>query len=134
MNTDRQTDRQTVSSKNIYTFCSFFNLISTAQFPNRIKYNSNRATDNSMIDFTKFGNCIVEIFHNDLSDHDAQFIIINDIMSQYQCNGTYMMWKFDEGSTRDLITRLRYEAWRHMFGNCDVYSIFNSFFWHIKYI
>jgi hypothetical protein len=122
-----QTVWQTVSTKNIYTLCSIYNLTSTVQFPNRIKNNCNSAID-IIIDLTKFGNCIVQPFHNDLSDHDAWIIIINDNMSHYQCNGTYMMWNFDEGSTTDFIIRLRYEAWGHMFGNCDVEVVFNFFF------
>jgi hypothetical protein len=97
------------------------------QFPTRIQNNSNTAIDKNFIDLTKLGSYRVQRFYNDLSDHDAKIIKINDIILQYQGNNTYKTRNFNKDSLNDFITRLTYETWRNIYANYDVDVRFNSF-------
>jgi len=86
-----------------------YGLCSTVQFPSRIQNNSYSAIDNIFIYTFKFSNFSLYPITNGLSDHDAQSIIIRNILKQ-NCN-TYLYFnqKTDKFSTVDFNTKLSYD-------------------------
>ena len=50
-----------------------------ADFPTRLQNSSISANDNIFMDYTRQGNYEIYPVHNDLSDHDAQLILIPDV-------------------------------------------------------
>jgi len=60
-------------------------LCSTVQYPTRVQNNSYSATDNIFINTFKFSNFSLYPIINGLSDHDAQSIIMHNILQQ-NCN------------------------------------------------
>jgi len=62
-----------------------YGLCSTVQFPTRIQNNSYSKIDNIFINTIKFSNFSLYPIINGLSDHDAQSIIMRNILEQ-NCN------------------------------------------------
>jgi meiotically up-regulated gene 157 (Mug157) protein len=69
----------------LYLLLASYGLCSTVQFPTRIQKNSSSAIDNIFINTFKFNNFFLFPTINGLSDHDAQTIIICNILEQ-NCN------------------------------------------------
>ena len=61
-----------------------YNLFAIVHFPTRSQYQSSTAIDNIFIDTYKITNYTVFPLHNELSDHDAQMLNINDVNLQQQ--------------------------------------------------
>lgn len=56
-------------------------------FPARLQNNSISANDNIFMDYTMQGNYEIYSVHNDLSHHDAHFILIPDVdFHVHACN------------------------------------------------
>ena len=104
-----------------------YSLSSTVQFPTRIQNKSQSAIDNIFINTFKFNSFTVYPIINDLSDHDAQSILIHNIFEQNSHSNFYFNQKIDKPSIRDFNTKLSYETWENIFGEDDVNTIFNNF-------
>ena len=104
-----------------------YGLSSTVQFPTRNQYKSQSAIDNIFINTFKFNSFTVYPIINDLSDHDAQCILIHNMSEQNSHSNFYFNQKTDKASIRDFNTKLSYETWENIFGEDDVNIIFNNF-------
>jgi hypothetical protein len=66
-----------------------YDLYSTVQFPTRIHNNSVSTIDNISINIVKYDNFIIYSLVNGMSDHDAQIIVLHDIIIQNDNNYSY---------------------------------------------
>jgi hypothetical protein len=102
-------------------------LSSIVTFPNRIQKKSHTIIENVFINTIKF--LIFSIYPsiNGLSDHDAQCLIIHDILKYNLNTNALFNRKFDKLSVADFNNKLRYELWDNVFNKNDVNSSFNNF-------
>jgi hypothetical protein len=85
-----------------------YNLISIVDFPTIHSNTSFSAIDNIFIDISRFHDYAITPFSNDLSDHDAQILIIKTLgQSQYARSKTVR--KVDQHSISDFIYKLSNE-------------------------
>jgi hypothetical protein len=104
-----------------------YGLCSTVEFPTRIQNNSHSAIDNIFINTFKFNNFSLFRIINGLSDHNAQRIIIRNILEQ-KCNTHFCFnRRIDRFSIIDFNTKLSYESWEDIFAENVVNTIFNNF-------
>ena len=104
-----------------------YGLSSIVTFPTRIQGNSCTIIDNIFINTFKFNNFSVYPTINGLSDHDAQCLILHDIL-KYKLNANALFnRKFDKLSIADFNNKLSYELWDNVFSENDVNTSFNNF-------
>jgi hypothetical protein len=97
----------------------------TVNFPTRIAKDSRTAIDNICIHKTR--NYTINPVINGLSDHDAQMMIIDSIMSSGQvCNLQYIR-NYSSNNVIKFQEMLSYELWDDVFTNDNVNNIFNAF-------
>jgi len=104
-----------------------YGLYSTIQFPTRITNCSASTTDNIFINTVKFNDFIVHPLINGISDHDAQTIVLHDIIIQNESNYFYFTRKFNKSLALDFNIKLTYESWDSVFSYNDVNLSFNDF-------
>jgi hypothetical protein len=104
-----------------------YGLCSTVQFPTRIQKNSYSAIDNIFINTFKFNNFFLFPIINGLSDHDAQTIIIRNILEKKCDTHVCFNRRIDKFSIIDFNTKLSYESLKCIFAETDVNTIFNNF-------
>jgi hypothetical protein len=92
-----------------YVFCI------TVQFPTRIQNNSYSTIDNIIINTSKFNNFFLFPIINGLSDHDAQTIIIRNILEKNCDIHVCFNRIIDKFSIIDFNTKLSYESWEDIF-------------------
>jgi hypothetical protein len=103
-----------------------YNLINIVDFQTRHNFTSSSAIDNIFIDISHFHDYSLIPFSNDLSDHDAQTLIIKTLcQSQYDRSKTVR--KVDQHTISDFIYELSNESWDSICNNTDVNLMFNSF-------
>ena len=102
-----------------------YGLCSTVQFPTRIQNNSHSAINNIFINTFKSNSFSLYPIINGLSDHDAQSIIMRNILEQ-NCN-TYFHFNQKVDKFVDFNTKLSYESWEGIFAENNVNTIFNNF-------
>jgi len=113
-----------------------YNLTAIVNFSTRSQGISSTLMDNIFIDNSKLSNYTVSSFFNGLSVHDAQLLIIKDINLQSQGYYVYITRNINNYSINELKFNLNHETWDCVlycivFGlnnNCDVDTLFNSFF------
>jgi hypothetical protein len=102
-----------------------YNLIGIVDFP-RHNHTSSSAIDNIFIDISHFHDYSLTPFSNDLSDQDAQILIIKTLcQSQYDRSKTVR--NVDQHTISDFIDKISNESWDNTFNNMDVNLMFNSF-------
>jgi hypothetical protein len=74
----------TLRKNQLNSLLTTYNLFSTVDFPTRIRKKSSTAIDNIFIDISKKEEYRIYSLINGLSDHDAQFIIIHNIVLYLQ--------------------------------------------------
>ena len=102
-------------------------------FPTRNFKNSSSLIDNIYIN-TYTHDFSVQPFINGLSDHDAQTIIINNILNPIPRQALSHNRKFDSNSTNNFAFMLSFENWQDVFLEEDVNLIFNNFLNTYTYI
>jgi hypothetical protein len=85
-----------------------YNLIGTVNFPTRIVKNSRTATDNIYIN--KRRNYTINPLINALSDHDAQMIIIDNMMLTEQVHNHHYMRKYTNYNINKFQNMKSYES------------------------
>jgi hypothetical protein len=101
-------------------------LYRTVQFPTRIHNNSVSKIDNVFLNIFKYNNFIVYTLVNGISDHDAQIIVLLDIIIQNDNNYFYYTRKFNKSLVLDFNFKLTYESWDNAFSYDDVKLSFNN--------
>jgi hypothetical protein len=79
------------------------------------------------IDYLRLGTYKIIPLPNSISDHDAQLILIHDIILPIPPKGCWITRKFDKGSLADFNYKLSSEIWNDVFEENDVNVMFNSF-------
>ena len=102
-----------------------YNLIGIVDFPLRHDHTSSSAIGNIFIDISHFHDYSLTPFSNDLSDHDAQILIIKTLC-QSQYDRTTTVRKVDQHTISNFIDKLSKESWDSTFNNTDVNLMFNS--------
>ena len=103
-----------------------FGLFSTIKFPTKNFDNSHTLIDNIFIDTNRFSFSAKPLVTG-LSDHDAQIIVLSDIMCSSPNKLPSCISIIDDSSTRKFIELLSYENWEGVFQDFDVNLIFNTF-------
>ena len=103
-----------------------YNLTSTVYFPTRIQNNSATDIDNIFINISKFDDYIISPIVNEMSDHDAQLITINNINLKILNNTPRFIRNINKHGIFDFKNKLSLETWDNIF-EIDVNSIYNSF-------
>jgi antitoxin component of RelBE/YafQ-DinJ toxin-antitoxin module len=70
---------KTNGKKQINSLLTTYNLIHTVNFATRIQNDSRTAIDNIFVDCIRFSSSSTSPIINGLSDHDAQYLMINNI-------------------------------------------------------
>jgi hypothetical protein len=87
-NIDYLIDNCTKSQFN--SLLNYYNLLSIVDFPTRIQNTSKSATDNIFVDYSRLETFKITPICNGISDHDAQLLLIHDIMLPFLSKG---FWK-----------------------------------------
>jgi len=103
-----------------------FNLFSSVKFLTRNVITSHTLIDNIFTDIKKFDFSTKPLV-NGLSDHDAQFITLYDIMCPTFKQPPSYIRIIDINSMHKFSELLSYENWEGVFQDMDVNQIFNSF-------
>ena len=106
---------------------TLYGLSSIVTFPTRIQKNSQTIIDNIFIITLKFNNFSVYPCVNGVSDHDAQLLIIYDIITDKPYTIASFRRKFDKLSCANFNNKLSYELWDNVFSEKDVDTSFNNF-------
>ena len=104
-----------------------YGLYSKIQFPTRITNSSASTIDNIFINTVKFSDFIVHPLINGMSDHDAQIIVLHDIIIQNESKYFCFTRKFNKSLVLDFNIKLMYEPWDSIFSYNDVNLSFNNF-------
>ena len=104
-----------------------YNLMGIVEFPTRFGTNSQTAVDNIFIDTSTFQEYKLYPLINGLSDHDAQYLIIDNEEIKVEDNHTYFKRKMNKYTIADFQLKLSHETWEQVFNGTDVNEIFNSF-------
>jgi hypothetical protein len=104
-----------------------YGLHSTIQFPTRIANSFTSTIDNIFINTFTLNDFIVHPLINGISDHDAQIIVLHDVIIQNESNCFYFTQKFNKSLALDFNIKLSYESWDSVFSYNDVNLSFNNF-------
>jgi hypothetical protein len=104
-----------------------YGLFSIVTFPTRIQKKSHTIIDNVFINTIKFNTFSIHPSINGLSDHDAQCLIMYDILKYNLNTNALFNRKFDKLSIADFNKKLSYALWDNVFSENDVNSSFNNF-------
>jgi hypothetical protein len=77
-------------------------------------------------------NYTIRPFIDGLSDHDAKFILLNNVILQEQACETQLVRKINNYTVAKFQLKLSYENWDEIFVESDVNTLFNNF--HSTYL
>ena len=109
---------------NLLLFC---NLTSIINFPTRVENTSITAVDNIFIDVFQLESYTATSIINDMSEHDAQLLIINTDYSHVPIHTLKTIKKINKYTIYDFIDELNCESWDSIFNSEDINTMFNSF-------
>jgi hypothetical protein len=104
-----------------------YKLQSTVDFPTRISTNSSTTTDNIFIDKSKNIKFTIHPYSNRLSDHNAQVLILHNIITHNLPVCSYTKRLINISTISEFKLHLSYESWENVFSDNDVNIIFNNF-------
>jgi len=102
-------------------------LTSIINFPMRVENTSATAVDNIFIDVSQLESYTATPIINDMSDHDAQLLIISTDYSHVPIHKLKTVRKINKYTISDFIDELNCESWDSIFNSEDVNPMFNSF-------
>jgi len=102
-----------------------YNLIGTVSFPTRKTNASTTAFDNIFTARTK--NYTIYPFTNGLSDHEAQILVIENIIFAKQRSNTTTKRDINDQRIMEFTSLLSYENWEEIFVEDDANLSFNTF-------
>jgi hypothetical protein len=102
-----------------------YNLIGTVSLPTRKTNTSITAIDNIFIARTK--NYIIDPFNNGLSDHEAQILVIENIVLTKQRNNIATKGDINDQSMLEFQLLLSHKNWKEIFMEVDANISFNKF-------
>jgi hypothetical protein len=102
-----------------------YNLIGTVSFPTTTTNTSATAIDNIFVD--KGRNYTIKPQINGLSDHDAQLLVLNNIVKIRNNNKSFSVRNINKKTIAEFQLLLSMELWEDVFNVTDVNSMFNNF-------
>jgi hypothetical protein len=121
-------DDEDTNKLKLISLLTSYHLCSIVDFPTTVTGISATAMDNFFIN--KCRNYIFSItsLPNDLSDHDAQILTLNNILFSNQPNHPVFRRVINECTIMEFNTNFSYESWADVFNiNDDVNLMFNTF-------
>jgi hypothetical protein len=100
-----------------------YNLTSIVSFPTRIVNGSNTAIDNFFINSSQ--NYTIKPLINGMSDHDAQLLVMEDIMVPAHKLTSYFIRDFNDHSIQDFLLQLSLENWEEVQGIIQILYLIN---------
>jgi len=104
-----------------------FGLYPTVNFPKRIYNNSISTIDNVFINLTNQSRFSVYPCINGLSDHDAQIMVLHDMVNMTHEKHLFFCRRFNDVAITDLNIELSYESWEDVLSYKDVNMSFDKF-------
>jgi hypothetical protein len=105
-----------------------YNLFHITDFPTRTTKGSNTAIDNICIDLSRINSFQIFSLTNGLSDHEAQYLRLNNIF--YHQTGNYSIVKkrlITNSAVSTCIKLLKNASWDYIFNYADVNQTFSLF-------
>jgi hypothetical protein len=103
-----------------------FNLANTVDFPTRICNFTGTANENIFIYFTLINSFVISPIVNGLSNHDAQLLILNNVLTKEKSSSlVYKTHLVDEVSTSTFLQSLNNETWEHIYEQEDINKTFS---------
>jgi len=102
-----------------------YNLIGTVSFPTRTTNTSSSAIDNIFVD--KGRNYTIKPYINGLSDHDAQLLILNDMVQKVNSTKYFFIRNINKNTIAEFQFLLSMEQWEDVFNVTDVNIMFKNF-------
>jgi len=94
--------------------------MSAVQFATRIISRTNSAVDNNIfIDTSHIRKHTACLFIKDMSNHDAQIINLQNILTQNKLRETKIIWKFTKYSINYFKIKLSHETWNNLVNEND---------------
>ena len=106
---------------------SSFGLSDIITFPTRIHKESQTIIDSIFINIDKLNNYSIFPVINGLSDHDAQSLIIHDLLNYKPRSTFHYFRKLNELEKAKFNIKLSYESWNQVFDSNYVNTCFNNF-------
>ena len=113
--------------KSLETMLSSFGLSDIITFPTRIQNESHTKIDNIFINTKKLNNYLVYPSVNGLSDHDAQCLIIHNLLNYKPKENFHYSRKITELYKAEFNIKLSHETWNNVSEGKDVNTCFNNF-------
>jgi len=104
---------------------NMYNLIGTVNFPTRTTNTSSSAIDNIFVD--KGRNYTIKPYINGLSDHDAQLLILNDMVQKVNSTKSFFIRNINKNTIAEFQFLLSMEQWEDVFNVTDVNIMFKNF-------
>jgi hypothetical protein len=102
-----------------------YNLASIVKFPTRIVNVSSTAIDNFFIDLLR--KHTIKPLVNGISDHDAQLLVLENVIMPPHELTSYFIRDFNEHSIQDFLMHLSMENWEDFFTGNNTNTTFNKF-------
>jgi exonuclease III len=107
------------------TLLNMYNVMGTVSFPTRITNASSSGIDNIFVD--KRSNYTIKPYVNGLSDHDAQLLILNNLVQSVRTNKPIYIRNINKLTTVEFLSLLSEEQWEDVFDATDVNIMFKIF-------
>jgi exonuclease III len=102
-----------------------YNLANIVNFSTRTVNGSSTAIDNFFIDLSQ--NYIIKPLINGMSDHDAQLLVMENVIVPAQELTTHHIRNFNDNTIQDFLFHLSMENWEDIFAGNNLNIIFNKF-------
>jgi len=102
-----------------------YNLTSIVNFPTRTTHGSCTAIDNFFINVSQ--NYSIKPLVNGISDHDAQLLVLHNIIRPTLKLATFYIRDYNDYSIHEFLVRLSMESWDEVFAGNNTNIIFNKF-------
>jgi hypothetical protein len=119
---------QTSNSKNqLDSLLALYNLYGVVNFPTRITERSSTAIDNFFMDKGKNAKYSISPIYNGLSDHDAQLLVLYDVIIENQIPQPTLIRQINENTIAKFKLNLSYENWSETFTEDNIDINFKNF-------
>jgi hypothetical protein len=102
-----------------------YNLTCIVSFPSRTIYRSSTTINNFSIDISQ--NYTIKPLVNGMSDHDAQLLVMENVIMPTQELTTSYIRNFNDHSIHEFLLWMSMENWENIFAGNNLNVIFNKF-------
>ncbi|PNF25679.1 hypothetical protein B7P43_G16270, partial [Cryptotermes secundus] len=114
--------------KQMNSLLTTYNLIHTVNFATRIQNDSSTSIDNIFVDVTRFSSSSTSPIINGLSDHDAQFLVMDNLaVAGNFIHQKQRIRKINSESIKQFQLLLKRESWERVYKENDTNNKYNLF-------